>query len=216
MNYKKLLSLILFCMIFFTSCEEKHTSKEVEAIFTTSEIADLNVLLNHFESTIQIEGKSREASYKHWLESPHTHNKVMTEAEKKAFKKQLEAYAKIDNSTFNEIWTFTKNFQFKPKIDTLKTIAINQDGKYISYLKILAENNPNYKQYLEKIYATGMLNGGLHLKNIALQYHPKKDVEKGFDIIYIADLNNYNTRLTLAIHALHVNDDILRREKWVD
>jgi len=203
--------IIIFCILII-SCQEnvvsKKTSKELEKIFTTEEIIDLNTLVGYFESKIRIEGKDIEQCYKDWFWTVQNNGyESVYNIDIFKFEDQTEVYRKISESTFNEIWVFTRQYNLESK-DTLKVVSPNIDGKYIKYIKEIGKRRKEVKDYFDSIdwaFEYGMVSAfPVFLKRDTLDNN--WEFRNGFE--------DYNDKVILTIMTLTVVDEYYRKEKW--
>ncbi|MDC9724048.1 MAG: hypothetical protein PSN34_14925, partial [Urechidicola sp.] len=100
-----ILFTLFFPIVFFA--QELKTTPELSKIFTESEIADINTLVDYFESKIQIEGESLEDLYKGVLYSSATYDESFFSLNIFNLEDLESTFDKIEKKTFKEIWNYS-------------------------------------------------------------------------------------------------------------
>ena len=201
-----ILIILFFPLVFFS--QETRTTLELNKVFTESEIKDINTLVNYFESKIKIGDKELEQCYKDWFWTIQNSGfESVYDISIFDFNGQIEVYKIINKSTFNEIWTFTKQYNLGSK-DTLKVVVPNFDGKYLQYIKEIGKRRIEVKDYYESIdwsFEYGMIS--------ALPVFLKRSTVDN-DWEFRNGFKDYNDKIILTITTLTVVDNVYRKEKW--
>lgn len=188
--------LTLLCIRCSNTSELKLANDStISSVFNPTEIEDLSKILSFFEHQIcsveKMETSNIEACYQSFLE------RIKRETENGliplhiSFKEQKTLYQQIKDSTFNQIWVF--NQQTMPNSnDTLKSIGLKHNGKYIEFLSEYGKLNSVIDTYYNNYIASGDL--GPSMVNELIQNYQ------------VYDLSQVNIRLIIAIHYLTLND----------
>ncbi len=155
-----------------------------------------------FESQIKDGKKPIDSCYKDWAVNLWSENRKEID-----FESQKKAYKKINNSTFNEIWSFCRSIYLEK--DTLKSVCLNYEGKYLDYLKLLADRNLELKNYVKTTEETGDIPQLHHLHNLFFELDTLNDQYKMKE-----NFKDYNIKVILTINTLNAIDQFYRREKW--
>lgn len=201
---KKLL-LIAF-VIGLTNCTVNQSklsdNKTFRKIFSESEIQDLQSLYDFFNESICSDPNTEDLTkcYKEFfnkLEKSEETDDIHLDI---PFDKQMKVYDSFSDSTFNEIWTFGKswNYQEAPQ-DTFRTVHFNPNGKYLKFLKRTGRDDKVIRNYYESIIATGDISPSViaGLLNNYEQYNIK----------------DIRVKFIVAVHCLNLNNRFERREK---
>jgi hypothetical protein len=116
------------------------------------------------------------------------------------FENQKKIYDNFSDSTFQEIWSFEKSWNDEDvPHNNFKTVHLNLSGKYLEFLKKVAEDDKVIKSYFGTIEAAGDITPSL-VKGL-LANHSYYDI-KDIRVIFI-----------VAIHYLTLNDQFGRKER---
>ena len=121
--------------------------------------------------------------------------------EKVDFEKQKELYNSISKSTFDEIWEFGKATYPDTGLE-LKNLGSKYNGKYQKFLTEFGKNNPEVKNYADRLIEAGDFESVGWLQQ-SIYKNPKE-----------FDLEDPNIQLLIAIHYLTLNDQQKRTDKW--
>jgi len=200
-------STIFLFLIILSSCnnEEIRTTKELDKIFTKSEIKDINKLVVFFEKRISSTDSKLNQRYKNWIIS--ISNLEDNTWDKFNFEDQLNIYKLLDKNTFNEIWQFNEMRYLESK-DTLKHLNLAYDKKYHKYLTELGRNSEKMKWYSNKAYESGDLPQIMDLQNLFVTIDTINENHK------VQSNYDFNEKLVITISSLKNFDNYHRREKW--
>ena len=170
---------------------------ELQAHFSTEQVADLNKITSFFKNQICIESPSDFGNCFKPIIKKFVKNGYEPTFNRINYNEQLTLYKSIDKSTFAEIWSFC---ELQDSIKTkFRSLCLKEsDGKYINYLLNLGENNKFIEDYATKVIGSKNFKSSLLLKQII------DDNKAEFD------LENTNIQLIIAIHFLTINDQIKR------
>jgi len=199
--------LLILIIIAFISCSthEEKTTKEINKIFSKSEITDLNKLVRYFEDKIESKNKNTNDNYKNWIIELSDEDYI---SEHK-FKDVLNIYKKIDKKTFNEIWGFNKSI-YRNTNDTLKRLSLAYDKKYHKFLELLGQNSPKMKWYSTKSYKDGDLPQLYELQSLFITVdtiNGSYKTQESYDL---------NERLLITISSIKHFDNYYRKDKWIE
>jgi hypothetical protein len=190
----------IIILLFFSSCENKFETPELNKNFTVNEITDLEKLVSFFKIKVC---ESRSTDFKdcfeifapNWIE-----NGLEYSAEKIEFSEQNAAYNNINQQTLDEIWDFCMTYQIRPTKREYLDVCANTNGKYVKFLKDFGKSNPLVQKYYEDIIAAGDFDQtGLTISYI---WNKRKEI----------DLNNPNYQVLIALHILTMNDQYQRNQ----
>lgn len=199
--------ILLIFNLTLISCSSKRdklgNNPSIQSIFNEKEINDLEKILDFFENQIsEIENRPIENlqnCYESFFIRLEKAEKTGFIEIKIPFGKQLNLYNEIDTSTFNQIWCFHRSWKCGSS-DTLKSISINLNGKYVVFLESLGKEYSIIKRYDEMLRGCGDISGGMVASLLML--HKKYDT------------TDIRIRLFIAIHYLTLNDQFERNEKY--
>ncbi|MEX0811022.1 MAG: hypothetical protein WD048_02320 [Chitinophagales bacterium] len=199
--------LLFLSFTMFIGCSKKANKlthiKEINSVFTESEIEDLEVLFDFFNNSIcnnKIEYLT-DCYYDFF-------DKVKTSADSGSLylhipiEDQLALYDQLNDSTFYQIWAIGKSWNHEDTDDTLKSVYYRWDGKFFEFLKQAGKQNEFAKAYLESVEAAGSPPPSL-VASITYNYK-----ELGIEDLRV--------KFILAIHFLTLNDEYKREEKYHD
>jgi len=184
------------------SCKTQYSITELNNNFTSEQVSDLNKISTFFKNQMCL---NMDHDFKTCYEQiPHeylqaTGNGFWANID---FDKQKKLYKEISQSTFDEIWMFSKSTAYPSEIES-KSIAAVANGKYYKYLKSLGNKNPRIAKYATQINASG------DFSLLDIRFREVLKNKKYFD------LKDPNIQLILAIHYLSLNDQVKRKDKWV-
>jgi hypothetical protein len=198
---KNIVSLF-FAFLLLMGCSGSFNSTELDHNFNESEKRDLELLTNFFQEQMC----HQKSDFSNCMDSiiPFLGEYGwMPILENVNFEEQQKLYDSFESKLFSEIWSFCKFHNPKEGWER-KSLCLNIDGKYMKFLKDLAENNSDLKDYYELMYATGdwesmgLLQGNLYTK-------PEN-----------YDLRDPNIQILIAVHYLTQNDQQKRKEPWTE
>ncbi len=203
-----LLTLIIAVSIISCSTTPKNkllNEAQLKEVFTEQQINDLNTILQFFENQIGInpEDSDEQSTQKYYQYIDKLYAAMRKgKAEKLiSIEEQLAMYQQIDTQTFNQIWTLGAGYKKKWKGDTLRVIHLNYEGKYKSFLKLVADSIPIVKEkYYDRFQTIGHISPTMKADLIINKEQ--------------FDLRDIRIRLLYAIHYLTLNDENKRREKY--
>ena len=180
------------------------SNKTIYENFTESEVQDLQVIFDFFNSQIcdskQFDNEALSSCYNEYC------SRIRTEQKKEQgfvpqidFDAQLLMYEQINEGMFNEIWEFhmqRKNIES----DALKYLSLNHNGKYKFFLKAFATENKAVYNYYDSFDASGDMSP-LMFANLIMDYESY-------------NIEDIRTKLFIAIHYLTLNDQFNRNEKY--
>ncbi|WP_339624413.1 hypothetical protein [uncultured Winogradskyella sp.] len=188
-----LLVTIVYCTII--SCKNKEAYPVLKNHFTIKEIKDLNKINDFFISEFL---KSTKENYKEALTmfmDSLKFNGQFSSNDDLLFKKQLNLYSSISESTFNKIWELNTT-KSQPYLNEAY-ISAKTFGKYYSFLNEVGTKNKFAKLCYEKIEASGDYNP-LFLDSYFYNNHNT------------FNYNDFYNQLIIAIYYLSAIDDYER------
>ncbi|MEN8123272.1 MAG: hypothetical protein ABFS35_23245 [Bacteroidota bacterium] len=115
------------------------------------------------------------------------------------FENQIQMYDRIDEITFQNIWTFNKSW--KPDLPgTLKSIGIKYNSKYVDFLELFGKESEVVNNYYEDLMSCGDISPTM-VADVLIN-HAQYDIQ------------DERIRLLIAIHYLTLNDQYERKEKY--
>jgi hypothetical protein len=202
---------IALCITFFIASCKDNTEKKLNAYptvtdyFTKEEIKDLAKLLDFFNGQIcissGIDKKNIIECYDNFIRSVYEMVPDGYFDFKISFEEQQEIYKQISDSLFLQIWGVV-TIVGKNSPDTLKSIDLKRDGKYMKFLNELGKEYEMINNYCEDFRWAGGTSVSMaeEIINIKEKYH--------------YDLNDTRLQLVVAIHYLRWNDGLLRNRKY--
>jgi hypothetical protein len=185
--------IVLLCLL--VSCKTQTSpplsnNPDLTKIFNAEEIKDLETLNVFFNSQICDKPESNEEQcYISFFRSMNANNLLGYVELNLDYKTQKTIYSQINQSTFDEIWTFSTNMYN----DSIGEIIYNRKGKFMAFIKEAAKEDVLVENYLEAI-----LEGG--------------DIYAGMIEAYKYQGNeSQNFKFILAIHYLTLNDKFERK-----
>lgn len=192
MKYLNLLSLLFL----FISCNTENSinlssNHNIKKIFTAEEIEGLETLNQFFNSQICDETEKNEKQcYISFFRSMNANNKLGYVELNLDYKTQKAIYSQINQTTFDEIWSFSTNMY----TDSIGEIIYNRDGKFMAFIKEVAKEDMLIEEYLILYEEAGDIYPGMIEK-----YHFKGNESQNFKLI-------------IAIHYLTLNDRFERKK----
>ena len=195
---------ILFLINFSAKSQERlNDNSTIKTVFNEIEIKDLETILNFFDNKIC---ETENINKSNILECYSSFFERMAKSENAGsiefripFNEQENIYKLINQTTFDEIWIFGKNWKRETN-QTFKYLSYNLNGKYVKFLEKLGIENKVIKTYIESLYAAGDISPSM-FANVLMGY-------KNYDI------TNSQIRLMIAIHYLTLNDQNNRTDKY--
>ncbi len=193
---------IILIILSSTSCSQKFRSTELKSNFSETEIRDIQKLTNFFK--VQMCGETDD--FKSCTDSiiPHLGEygwqPILDNVD---FDAQKELYSRFESDLFSEIWDFCKSRDLREN-KSYKSLCLNQDGKYVQFLKDLSDRNPELEQYYESIIGAGDWESmGLLQQRVYTnpEYYELKDP---------------SIQVLIAVHYLTQNDQQKRKENWIE
>lgn len=193
----------LLLLITTLSCKSQSLAdyKDVQVVFNTEEIADLEKIIDFFSQTICEAENVPDAKvldcYDHFF-------KRMKRSEQRGeidLKIPQAAQEQLLNSlnpnTFNEIWyrSLIKGSSPQDKF----TLSLKVSSKYFRFLKLMARENGKIENYVEMLEKVGEFSPGM-FADVLLNY---KDY----------DIRDKRIQLFMSIHYLTLNKHWSRVEK---
>ena len=183
------------------SCKSQYSTVELENNFSTDQISDLNKIRDFFKNQISENKKSDFKVCFSKILPGLLENGWHPILEKVDFEKQKELYNSISKSTFDEIWEFGKATYPDTGLE-LKKLGSKYNGKYQKFLTEFGKNNPEVKNYADRLIEAGDFESVGWLQQ-SIYKNPKE-----------FDLEDPNIQLLIAIHYLTLNDQQKRTDKW--
>jgi hypothetical protein len=198
------LYVLLFLINFSVKSQEKlNDNSTIKTVFNDIEIQDLETILEFFDSKIceteNIDESNISDCYQSFFERMAQYEKTGIIEFRIPFEDQENIYEIINQTTFNEIWTFGKSWK-RESDQAFKYLSYNLNGKYVEYLEELGNENKIIKNYIETLYGAGDISP-IMFANVLMGY-------KNYDITDI------QIRLMIAIHYMTLNDQEERNEKY--
>lgn len=195
---------ILFLINFSAKSQERlNDNSTIKTVFNEIEIQDLETILIFFDNKIceteNIDKSNILDCYLSFFERMAKSENAGIIEFRIPFNEQENIYKSINQTTFDEIWTFGKNWKRETN-QAFKYLTYNLKGKYAKYLEKLGIENRIIKTYIESLYAAGDISPSI-FANVLMGY-------KNYDI------TNSQIRLMIAIHYLTLNDQNNRTEKY--
>lgn len=180
----------------FASCNTESTpnlsnNPDIQKIFTLEEIQDLETLNQFFNSQICGDTETNEKQcYISFFQNMNTNNELGYVKLNLDYKTQKTIYKQINQTTFDEIWTFSTNMY----TDSIGEIIYNRDGKFMTFMTMVAKNDKLIEDYL-------------------IAYEEAGDIYAGMTETYKFKGNeSQNFKLIIAIHYLTLNDKFERKK----
>ena len=197
-------SLLWFMLLIFGTCLGQSSKMDLKTYFSDSEIKDLNLITDFFQS--EFCGTTDSTKFGVCITSalPKLNDWEYKYIGKKiSWRKQKKLYSKISDSTFNKIWWISNSTYLasKPKYE-YKSIVFSYNPIVIDFVKALGKSNKFLEYYADKLEFIGGFSN-INLISISIIEHPQE-----------WDLNDRNVQIFLAIHYLTQND-MLKRDKKV-
>lgn len=190
----------LLCLFSMQSCQEKSGSPlaadpDIQAIFTDTEIEDLETILDFFEGEIcelsQVRRDSILDCYDEFFKNVSTAQSTGIIYIPVPFHEQLEMYKSLSPSTLQEVWLVGTAVN-QTTGDTTERFSLNVDGKYAEFLKALRRDYQILEAYQrsflqERKMATPMI------ETLLYNFH-------------LLNMKDIRIRLFVALHYLTLND----------
>ncbi|MFB6320886.1 hypothetical protein [Saccharicrinis sp. FJH54] len=203
---KKIL-LIAYCFLIIscsnTKKDDLKSNVTIREAFNDQEIKDLTMMMNFFEDQVVSLSNNKYPNREEYLKKYLT--QLANNAENEglflniSFKKQKEMYSQISDSTFNQIWTIGKYWEFQSP-DTLKYLFYNSKGDYIRFMNLLSEDDNLIRNYYEAFISSKNMSPTM-IANVLMRYEE-------------LDISDIRIRLFIAVHYLTINDHFERKEKY--
>ena len=180
-------------LLTFGTCLGQSSQMDLKPYFSESEIMDLNLITDFFQS--EFCGNTESSKFEKCIKSslPKLTDWEYKYLRKKInWRKQKKLYSKISDSTFNKIWAICKSTLLvsKPKYEH-KMICFSYNPVVIDFIKELGKSNRFIEYYAEKLEIVGGFN---NINDISLSL-----AEHGEEW----DLKDRNIQIFLAIHYLY-------------
>jgi hypothetical protein len=152
----KVKSALFFVLLTVFCCSGNVSSPELEKYFSDIQIKDLNKINNFFIADFLNSDKSNFKSDFITFKDSLKFNSKFSNNDELLFKKQLELYKSISQSTFDEIWEL--KVTSGPPYPDEEYISAKVFGKYYSFLKEISKNNKFAKTCYDRIESSGDYN----------------------------------------------------------
>jgi hypothetical protein len=174
----------------------------IKKTFNKSEIKDLQKIFDFFNNEIcsSNEKKLNECYESYCLEIKSQIEKEFGFNANLDYEKQLKLFSEIQENTFKEIWSFEKSLPINERIDTLKYLGFNYQGKYRKFLNEYGRENNAVKHYVRSYNISADLGPSM-IAELSMNYESFR-------------INELKTKLVIAIHYLTLNDQNWRNEKY--
>ena len=142
-KFYQIIALVILIGCSGSNQENLESNSTAINIFNKSEIRDLTRILEFFNKQIctnqHLDKNNLNDCYQSFFERISEVEKIGNIEIKISFDEQKKMYAQLNDSTFNQIWTFSKGVnQFSN--DTLQQIEIKYDCKYVDFLNQLGKD----------------------------------------------------------------------------
>jgi len=213
----QILALILLISCTNSNTQDLESDPTINSVFSKNEIQDLKTILIFFNDQIcSIAGNEKSnclECYNNYCQYMYT--TVNSDSGnfdiKIPYEEQQELYNKINDSTFNQIWVFSRCWNPNPpeiikaggaimNPDTLKCIAMNRFEKYSEFIEKLGHEYELIGEYNENLQSAGDISP-VCVSEIICEYKA-------------LDFNDERVQLFFAIHYLTLNDQRKRIEKY--
>ncbi|WP_350287338.1 hypothetical protein [uncultured Croceitalea sp.] len=188
----------------FGTCLGQNSQVDLKAYFSESEITDLNMITDFFQS--EFCGTTDRAKFGNCINSsfPKLNDWEYKHLRKKiSWRKQKRLYSKISDSTFNKIWWISKaTFLVSKPEHEHEIIVFSYNEIVIDWIRALGKSNKFLEYYAEKLKAVG---GFTNINHISISL-----IENSEEW----NLKDRNVQIFLAIHYLTQND-MLKRDRKV-
>jgi hypothetical protein len=137
----------------------------VQEIFNSDEIPELDMIIKYFDSTIITNTKNQNiAQAYHEFFEKISNNESLQDLKKildndndtKAFIKKFK-----NRKVFKEIWKYSYDYRHKPGDISYMHLSLNLQGKYFKLLKSIGKNNVFIKEYVNSVQSAGCINPSL-------------------------------------------------------
>lgn len=200
----------IFLLLLLIGCKSADqqrldSNQAITKVFDESEIKDLEKILHFFNKQIcetqKIDNADICECYQRFFKRMEEQKKTGEFETKISFQEQENMYRQINESTFNQIWTFAESWhQGNPA--PLKEIVFNYNGKYLKYLEESGRKNDIIRNYYESYTSVGDISPTM-VGSILMEY-------KKYDI------SDVGIQLFIAIHYLTLNDQSKRNDIYQD
>jgi hypothetical protein len=202
-KYFQLVVVFILIGISSTSQENLKSDSTITTVFNETEIKDLTKILNFFEehicATQHVALSNIAGCYQSFFERMQKADETGVVEIKIPFVEQQNLYKQINESTFNEVWNFGKSWKYS-STDTLNTISLKYESKYIKFLEELGNGDNTIRVYYISFKNEGSISPSMFF-GLLLNYDN-----------YI--INDIRVRLVIAIHYLTLNDKYERNDKY--
>ncbi len=199
----QIIALLILVGCSGTNQEHLESNSTVTGVFNKSEIQDLAKILKFFDEQIcatqQVDISKLSDCYQSFFERMEEAEKTGSIEIKIPFSEQQNLYRQINDSTFNEIWHFGKS-SYRNSPDTLRSISLKYNSKYVNFLKELGTDDKIIKNYYDNFKASGGISPSM-VASLLVNYDNY-------------NINDIRVRLVIAIHYLTMNDQFERKEKY--
>lgn len=189
----KLLTLLL--LITTLSCQSQSLSdyQDVREVFNTDEIADLEKIMDFFNRTIceaeNVPDTKVLDCYDHFFKRMRSAEQTGVIDLKIPQAAQEQLLKDLSPNTLNEIWSFSHvNGSCPPEVFVLN---LKVKSKYVRFLKLMARENGEIKNYVEMLEGAGELSAGM-VADVMLNYRDY-------------DIRDERIQLFMAVHYLTFN-----------
>ena len=197
------LPLRLIILLAFGTCLGQNSGVELKTHFTKSEIKDLNLIADFFQSEL-CSSIDQDNFKKCFIESlpkytALTQNYIGTQIR---YRKQKKLYKNLSSSTFSKIWRLRVSYlMLEESKYEYNNISFSGNSKIVDFVNALGEENKYLKNYGNSLRNFGEFETGTLLTmDIMNQTNNWNLVDR-------------NVQIFLAIHYLTQNDNINRDKK---
>lgn len=196
------MKFLVFCAVcvLLTACHtpvksQLESDPLIASTFTAQEIADLDIILNFFETRIchawNIPADRTLSCYDKFLEKIAVAQGTGTIYIPIAYHAQQSMYGKLSPAAFTDIWQIGKGADVETG-ETQYSMRINPDGNYTRFLDALRKEHLIFHAYVESFLSTQTLSGPM-IEGILINYLQ-------------FDTQDVKVRLLIAMHYLTLND----------
>ena len=169
---------------------ELRESSSLRQVFSAEEINELKIAFDFFNGELCAEQQINKDCYRTFFQMLNKNNAEGFVELPISYEAQQNMYQRLSENLKTQVWSrkWTKN-----EVDTIGSIYIANNGKYMTYLTKCGETDDLVKRYLDELNAAGGIFPGMVE---GYEYHGNESVD---------------FHLIMAIHFLTLNDQFERK-----
>jgi len=188
------LTATVFCTLYCK--KEIRTSPELQQVFNEQELKDIALIVSFVEKKLLIYADTEDIdkAFQQFMQDNIENYYNKFDAFKYEEVEQL--FTTINPQTFENIWIYRNKYSPILK-DSLRTIDLAYEEKYMDFMEILSQKNLRIKEYIDKFKSTGSYTTSSFHPPLLTQFNLEKKILQA-----PRKFGDYNTRVYRAVEII--------------